>query len=108
MQIRYPKSFFKLLFIGFMLAVLPLLVGLFGNILAIERLAAQSQRAGASLVWRARMPLLVPQMIRLRRSVATRCQPGCLKSSDASPSVLPRQRPLQFGSECDCRWIHLW
>ena len=45
MQIRYPKSFFKLLFIGFMLAVLPLLVGLFGNILAIERLAAQSQRA---------------------------------------------------------------
>ena len=45
MQIRYPKSFFKLLFVGFMLAVLPLLVGLFGNILAIERLAAQSQRA---------------------------------------------------------------
>ena len=45
MQIRYPKSFFKLLFVGFMLAVLPLLVGLLGNILAIERLAAQSQRA---------------------------------------------------------------
>ncbi|MDZ4253199.1 MAG: HAMP domain-containing sensor histidine kinase [Sulfuritalea sp.] len=45
MQIRYPKSFFKLLFVGFMLAVLPLLVGLFGNILAIEKLAAQSQRA---------------------------------------------------------------
>lgn len=45
MQIRYPKSFFKLLFVGFMLAVLPLLVGLFGNILSIERLAAQSQRA---------------------------------------------------------------
>jgi len=45
MQIRYPKSFFKLLFVGFMLAVLPLLVGLLGNILAIERLAEQSQRA---------------------------------------------------------------
>lgn len=45
MPIRYPKSFFKLLFVGFMLAVLPLLVGLLGNILAIERLAAQSQRA---------------------------------------------------------------
>ncbi|MCK9381883.1 MAG: HAMP domain-containing histidine kinase [Sulfuritalea sp.] len=45
MQIRYPKSFFKLLFVGFMLAVLPLLVGLLSNILAIERLAAQSQRA---------------------------------------------------------------
>ncbi len=45
MQIRYPRSFFKLLFVGFMLAVLPLLVGLIGNILAIERLAAQSQRA---------------------------------------------------------------
>ena len=45
MQIRYPKSFFKLLFVGFMLAVLPLLVGLLGNILAIEKLAAQSQRA---------------------------------------------------------------
>jgi len=45
MQIRYPKSFFKLLFVGFFLAVLPLLVGLLGNILAIERLATQSQRA---------------------------------------------------------------
>lgn len=45
MQIRYPKSFFKLLFVGFMLAVLPLLVGLVGNILSIERLATQSQRA---------------------------------------------------------------
>ena len=45
MQIRYPKSFFKLLLVGFVLAVLPLLVGLLGNILAIERLAAQSQRA---------------------------------------------------------------
>ncbi|OHC67366.1 MAG: hypothetical protein A2045_01530 [Rhodocyclales bacterium GWA2_65_20] len=45
MQIRYPKSFFKLLLIGFVLAVLPLLVGLLGNILAVQRLAAQSQRA---------------------------------------------------------------
>lgn len=45
MQIRYPKSFFKLLLVGFVLAVLPLLVGLLGNILAVQRLATQSQRA---------------------------------------------------------------
>lgn len=45
MQIRYPKSFFKLLLVGFSLAVLPLLVGLLGNIVAVQRLAAQSQRA---------------------------------------------------------------
>lgn len=45
MQMRYPKSFFKLLLVGFALAVLPLLVGLLGNIVAVQRLATQSQRA---------------------------------------------------------------
>ena len=45
MRIRYPKSFFKLLSAGFLLAVLPLVVGLLANTVAIQRLAAQSQRA---------------------------------------------------------------
>ena len=43
--IRYPKSFFKLLAAGFLLAVLPLVAGLLVNMVAIQRLAAQSQRA---------------------------------------------------------------
>ncbi len=45
MRLRYPKSFFKLLFAGFLLAVLPLVVGLLANTVAIQRLASQSQRA---------------------------------------------------------------
>ncbi len=43
--IRYPKSFFKLLASGFLLAVLPLVAGLLVNMVAIQRLANQSQRA---------------------------------------------------------------
>jgi two-component system, NtrC family, sensor histidine kinase GlrK len=43
--IRYPKSFFKLLAVGFALAVFPLVAGLVANMFAIERLANQSQRA---------------------------------------------------------------
>lgn len=43
--IRYPKSFFKLLAAGFVLAVLPLVAGLLFNMVAIQRLANQSQRA---------------------------------------------------------------
>lgn len=45
MQLTYPRSFFRLLLVGFMLAVLPLLVGLLGDRLAIRQLAAQSQKA---------------------------------------------------------------
>ncbi|MFY9326613.1 MAG: HAMP domain-containing sensor histidine kinase [Georgfuchsia sp.] len=43
--IRYPKSFFKLLAAGFMLAVIPLVAGLLANMVAIQRLSNQSQRA---------------------------------------------------------------
>lgn len=45
MTIHYPKSFFKLLSVGFLLAVLPLIIGLLTNTVAIQRLATQSQRA---------------------------------------------------------------
>lgn len=45
MQFRYPRSFFKLLGVGFVLAVLPLIVGLVANTLTIQHLAAQSQQA---------------------------------------------------------------
>ncbi|MBT9461875.1 MAG: HAMP domain-containing histidine kinase [Rugosibacter sp.] len=45
MTIHYPKSFFKLLSVGFLLAVLPLIIGLLINTVAIQRLATQSQRA---------------------------------------------------------------
>jgi two-component system, NtrC family, sensor histidine kinase GlrK len=45
MQIRYPKSFFKLMFVGFLLAVLPLAAGLLADTVAIERLVGQSRQA---------------------------------------------------------------
>ena len=45
MNIRYPKSFFKLLAAGFLLAVLPLVAGLLVNMVAIQRLSDESQRA---------------------------------------------------------------
>lgn len=45
MPIHYPKSFFKLLSVGFLLAVLPLIIGLLINTVAIQRLSTQSQRA---------------------------------------------------------------
>ncbi len=45
MKIHYPKSFFKLLSAGFLLAVLPLVIGLLTNTVAIQRLSTQSQRA---------------------------------------------------------------
>ena len=45
MRIHYPKSFFKLLSVGFLLAVLPLVIGLVTNTVAIQRLADKSQRA---------------------------------------------------------------
>lgn len=45
MLLNYPGSFFRLLLAGFMLAVLPLLLGLINDHLAIKRLAAQSQQA---------------------------------------------------------------
>lgn len=41
---RYPRSFVKLLSIGFALVALPLLIGLLGNAVSIRRLAAQSQQ----------------------------------------------------------------
>lgn len=37
--IRYPKSFFKLLASGFVLAVLPLIAGLLFNMAAIQTMA---------------------------------------------------------------------
>lgn len=45
MQLRYPRSFFKLLAVGFFLAVLPLIAGLIASTLTIQHLAAQSQQA---------------------------------------------------------------
>ncbi|MDO9451082.1 MAG: HAMP domain-containing sensor histidine kinase [Rugosibacter sp.] len=45
MNIHYPKSFFKLLSVGFLLAVLPLIIGLLINTVAIQQLSTQSQRA---------------------------------------------------------------
>lgn len=45
MQFRYPRSFFKLLAVAFILAVLPLLAGLVSNTVAIQRLAVHSQQA---------------------------------------------------------------
>jgi len=44
LNLRYPRSFAKLLSIGFALVALPLLIGLVGNAVTIRRLAAQSQQ----------------------------------------------------------------
>lgn len=45
MQFRYPKSFLKLLFVGFSLVALPLIFGLVNNAVSIDSLANQSQKA---------------------------------------------------------------
>ncbi|HEY1181025.1 MAG TPA: ATP-binding protein [Rhodocyclaceae bacterium] len=45
MQFRYPRSFFKLLAVGFFLAVLPLTAGLLAMTVAIQKLSTQSQQA---------------------------------------------------------------
>src|SRR5262245_49601377 len=45
MQFRYPRSFFKLLAVGFLLAVLPLISGLIANTVTIQHLSVQSQQA---------------------------------------------------------------
>ncbi len=45
MRLRYPKSFSKVLFAGFVLATLPLIAGLVADTVAIERLAGQSREA---------------------------------------------------------------
>jgi two-component system sensor histidine kinase GlrK len=44
-QFRYPRSFFKLLAVGFFLAVLPLTAGLLATTVAIQKLSSQSQQA---------------------------------------------------------------
>ncbi len=44
LKIRYPRSFVKLLSIGFALVTLPLLIGLVGNAMSIRRLTTQSQQ----------------------------------------------------------------
>lgn len=44
LKLYYPRSFAKLLSVGFALVALPLLVGLVGNAVSIRRLAIQSQQ----------------------------------------------------------------
>lgn len=44
LNFRYPRSFVKLLSIGFALVALPLLIGLVGNAVSIRQLAAESQQ----------------------------------------------------------------
>src|SRR5512134_550746 len=45
MQLRYPKSFLKLLFVGFTLVTLPLIFALINNAVSIDRLSDQSRHA---------------------------------------------------------------
>ncbi|HEX6827418.1 MAG TPA: hypothetical protein VF104_00410, partial [Burkholderiales bacterium] len=45
MQLRYPKSFLKLLLVGFALVTLPLMFALVNNAVSIDRLADQSRHA---------------------------------------------------------------
>src|SRR5260221_6446960 len=50
MRITYPRSFLSLLLIGFIIVAAPLLVALFSNALAFERLAGLSEQAVHSAV----------------------------------------------------------
>src|SRR5258707_8179038 len=50
MRISYPRSFLSLLLIGFIIVAAPLLVALFSNALAFERLAGLSEQAVHSAV----------------------------------------------------------
>lgn len=45
MRFYYPRSFFKLLAVGFALVALPLIVALVNNAISVDRLANRSQRA---------------------------------------------------------------
>lgn len=45
MRFHYPRSFLKLLLIGFALVALPLIFALINNAISIDRLANRSQRA---------------------------------------------------------------
>lgn len=45
MRFYYPKSFLKLIFIGFSLVVLPLFAALINNAITVDRLADKSQKA---------------------------------------------------------------
>lgn len=45
MRIHYPRSFFKLLFVGFALVALPLMFALINNAISIDRLGNLSQKA---------------------------------------------------------------
>jgi two-component system, NtrC family, sensor histidine kinase GlrK len=45
MRISYPRSFLKLLFVGFALVALPLMLALVNNAISIDRLANLSQKA---------------------------------------------------------------
>lgn len=45
LNIRYPRSFLKLLSVGFALVAVPLLVGLIGNAVAIRQISQKSQQA---------------------------------------------------------------
>lgn len=45
MRLRYPKSFFQLISLGFALVALPLLFALLNNALSVDRLAEQSRDA---------------------------------------------------------------
>jgi two-component system sensor histidine kinase GlrK len=45
MRLYYPRSFLMLIFIGFLLVAVPLIIGLGNSAVSIDRLAAQSQRA---------------------------------------------------------------
>src|SRR5258706_4267017 len=50
MRITYPRSFLSLLLIGFTIVAAPLLVALFTNAVAFERLAGLSEQAVHSAV----------------------------------------------------------
>src|ERR1044071_2516010 len=45
MRVFYPRSFFKLLFVGFALIALPLMFALINNAISIDRLGNLSQKA---------------------------------------------------------------
>ncbi|HLD09136.1 MAG TPA: HAMP domain-containing protein, partial [Methylophilaceae bacterium] len=70
MRIAYPKSFLKLLLIGFGLAMLPLLFAFANAALYVDRLAEQSRNTVAQAVQATRASrVLVEQLTLMERSV---------------------------------------
>lgn len=99
MQRYYPRSFLKLLLIGFTLVALPLVFALISNAVAIDRLANRSQRAVYQAVQATqgsrRVAELLTSMERTARQIVILGDQSLLEAYDVSRKQLT-QTAAQF------------